>query len=82
LNYWRSTAGHEVDFIFGSTAVEVKSTSHVHEGHLGGLKALQEEKMFKRYILVSTDMVAKSSHGISFLYWEDFLKKLWAGDFQ
>jgi len=41
--YWRSTHGHEVDFLIGEkTAVEVKATSRVVPGDFKGLKALAE----------------------------------------
>ncbi len=43
--YWRSTHGHEVNFLIGEKiAVEVKATARVVPGDLRGLKALAEER--------------------------------------
>ena len=44
--YWRTSSGLEVDFICGDmhTAIEVKSSSRIHESHLKPLKALKTEK--------------------------------------
>jgi predicted AAA+ superfamily ATPase len=54
LHYWRSTAGHEVDFCLGGkTAIEVKATFRLSEKHFRGLKALKEERVFKRYIMAT-----------------------------
>ncbi|MBI1859514.1 MAG: ATP-binding protein [Deltaproteobacteria bacterium] len=81
LCFWRSTHQHEVDYVIGDhTAVEVKSTRKVQSKHLRGLKALQEERVFKHYYLVSEDRIAKRQDGISCLPWAEFLTKLWAGE--
>lgn len=56
LTFWRSTAQHEVDFCLGDrVAIEVKSTTRLTERHFSGLKALKEEKVFKKFIMVSFD---------------------------
>jgi predicted AAA+ superfamily ATPase len=56
LTFWRSTAQHEVDFCLGNqVAIEVKSTTRLTDRHFMGLKALKEEGIFKRFVVVSFD---------------------------
>ncbi|NDC25006.1 MAG: DUF4143 domain-containing protein, partial [Proteobacteria bacterium] len=56
LQYWRSTSGYEVDFILDEhTAIEVKGKSIITDKDLRGLKALREEKLMKKYFLVSLE---------------------------
>lgn len=85
LTFWRSTSQFEVDFLIGDeVAIEVKATSQAHEKHLKGLMALSEEKIFKRFYLVSQDPIRRT-HSLKngskalFLPWKDFLKQLWDG---
>ena len=81
LTYWRSTHGHEVDFLVGErTAVEVKATTRAAPGDLKGLKALAEERVFEDLFLVSQDTVATRQANIQAIHWEDFLKRLWQGE--
>lgn len=81
LSYWRSTHGHEVDYLVGErTAVEVKATTRVVPGDFKGLKALAEEQVFADLFLVSQDAVATRQGKIRALHWEDFLKRLWQGE--
>jgi predicted AAA+ superfamily ATPase len=81
LTYWRSTHGHEVDFLVAErTAVEVKATARVVPGDFKGLKALAEEQVFSDLFLVSQDAVATRQGKIRAIHWEDFLKRLWQGE--
>ena len=83
LYFWRTAAGHEVDFILGDldVAIEVKGSSRVHEGDIGGLQALREEKRVKRSIVVSLERQPRTiAAGIEILPWEMFLRRLWHGD--
>ena len=81
FTYWRSTHGHEVDFLIGErTAVEVKATTRVVPGDFKGLKALADEHIFTDLFLVSQDKVATRQANIQAVYWEDFLKRLWQGE--
>lgn len=82
LQYWRSTAHHEVDFIIeNKLAIEVKGTDLVKDKHLKGLRALKEEGLIENYIVVSLDSNARiTDDGIRILPWEDFLNKLWSGN--
>ncbi|MGZ3742668.1 MAG: ATP-binding protein [Pseudobdellovibrionaceae bacterium] len=77
VKYWRSKSNFEVDFIFDdSVAIEVKATTRVISQDLRGLKALSEEKLLKRYLLVSQDKKNQTIDGIQCIYWEDFLNQL------
>lgn len=78
LGYWQSKNGQEVDFVIGDDiAIEVKSSNNIQDKHLTGLKALAEENLFKKYILVSQDQINRNQHNINILYWKDFLTALW-----
>lgn len=81
LGFWRSTHQHEVDFVVGDhTAIEVKATCKVTARDIKGLVALQEENVFKKFILVSQDPVEKQQGKISCLHWKTFIKRLWGND--
>jgi len=79
LCYWRSQGGSEVDFLIGEdTAIEVKSTRKVGDKHLKGLRALKEEGIFTRFMMVSLDEVNReTSDGIRILHWSRFIDELW-----
>lgn len=82
LHYWRSTSTFEVDFILDSKiAIEVKSTQQVSQKHFKGLKALQEEGAFEKYILVCREKEKRLVDGLYIYPWEVFLKELWDGKF-
>ncbi len=81
LNYWRSTHGHEVDFIIGDeVAIEVKTAHKTADKHLQGLCALAEEKICKRYYLISFDRIMRHQQGITLMHWQDFIAKLWGDE--
>jgi len=81
LTYWRTRQGFEVDFIVGDdTAIEVKTTQIVSEKHLKGLRYLAQEKICKNYYLISHDKITRKDGEINLIYWEDFLKALWADE--
>lgn len=78
LNYWRSSHGHEVDFIVGDTiAIEVKTTQQVTAKHLKGLYVIAEENICQKYYLISLDPINRKLDSIEILYWRDFLQRLW-----
>jgi len=82
LSYWRSVHGYEVDFLIGrQTAVEVKASQRISQRDFKGLKALEEERVFKTYILVSQDPVNTRENHFQALFWEDFLRDLWEDKF-
>ena len=72
LCYWRSLSGFEVDFIvMEKVAIETKTTR---------LKALKEEGLLERYILVCDEDYAQiSDEGIEIVPWRQFLDELWDG---
>ena len=79
LAYWRSTAGHEVDFIVGdAVAIGVKATTRAQGKHLSGLRALREEGLLRRFILVCREERPQIEDGIEILPWQLFLERLWA----
>ncbi|GHT19602.1 ATPase [Bacteroidia bacterium] len=79
ISYWRTTSNLEVDFILGDheVAVEVKSTEHVKNEHLTGLKAFSEEYEVKQKIVVSNDPLPRLMGDILVLPWQVFLERLW-----
>lgn len=82
LEYWRSTSGFEVDFLIGDhTAVEVKAKASIAPADLKSLRALSEEKAFKRYICVCLEPRRRSVNGVVVLPYAEFLEALWAGEY-
>lgn len=81
LCYWRSTSKFEVDLVIGDdVAIEIKSTANPADNHLRGLRALKEEKIFKRYILVcTTERQRMTEDQIEILPVQTFFRELWAG---
>ena len=81
LKYWHAQSGQEVDFIIKEkVAVEVKATKHVSPRDLKGLKALMEEGLMEKYILVCReDYPQLLDNGILILPYKDFLSDLWGG---
>ena len=83
LSYWRTRqSSFEVDFVIGDeVAIETKTTKLVNENKdLRGLRALKEEGIFKKYIVVSMDNISRTTDdGITLLPWNLFLTWLWDG---
>lgn len=78
LRFWRSTHGHEVDFVVGDRlAIEVKAKRRVTERDARGLRALREEGAVERLCLVSQDDVERSAEGIEYVHWKTLLTRLW-----
>lgn len=77
--YWRSRSKFEVDFVFGGVAVEVKAKRVVGARDLRGIRALREEGLFERYIVVAMETVAREVDGIRIVPWAVFLDELWSG---
>lgn len=79
LSYWRSTHGQEVDFLIGEElAIEVKSSARLNKSDFKGLRCLAEEKVFKKFILVSQDPIKTRQQNMVAMPWEEFLDDLWA----
>lgn len=81
LRYWRSTSQFEVDALIGEdVAIEIKSSDTPSEKHLRGLRALMEEGIFKRYIMVCHERQKRTTEdGIEILPWQQFTRLLWDG---
>jgi len=79
LTFWRSRTGFEVDLIIGETAaIEIKAARFITDKHLKGIRALKEEFLMKRYIVVSRDSSRRNTEdGIDILPWDQFLEELW-----
>jgi predicted AAA+ superfamily ATPase len=78
LHYWRSTSGFEVDFILNdATAIEVKGKETVGGRDLAGLRALRDEGILKRHLVVSLEPRRRVVEGLTILPWQDFLRNLW-----
>ena len=59
-------------------AIEVKATALVQDKHLKGLRALKEEGLIERYVIVSLDPEKRmTADGIQIYPWKLFLNKLW-----
>ena len=82
LHYWRSKSNFEVDFIFNQEiAIEIKATRNPSISDLKGLKALAEEKLLKRYILVCQVERPRKEGFVEILPVEHFLKEMWGSSF-
>ena len=81
LSYWHAQGGQEVDFIIKEkTAVDVKAAKRVSPRDLKGLKALMEEGLMEKYILVCREEYPQLlDNGILILPYRDFLSSLWSG---
>ena len=81
LQYWRSSSGFEVDFILNErVAIETKTTKHLTVRDLRGIKALMEEGLMEKYIIVTReDRPYEVATNITSMPWKYFLTELWAG---
>ena len=81
LAYWRSRSGYEVDFVLDDRiAIETKSTRHAQRKHLRSLRALGEERIVDRRILVCREDRPRLEDGIEIWPLEHFLATLWNDD--
>src|SRR3990172_9232701 len=85
LSYWRLASGVEVDFIVAASgiraAIEVKSTEHAGDHHLGGLRAIAvDHRSIGHRILVCLEPKRRVTvDGIEVLPVTEFLGRLWKG---
>jgi len=82
VRFWRTSTGLEVDFVLGEmdAALEVKGSARVHEGDLGGLRALRASHRVKRALVVSLEREPRRiDGGIEVLPWRSFVERLWEG---
>ncbi len=81
LNYWHTLTGQEVDFIVkGDVAIEIKSTANISPKDMKSLKALMEEGLISKYIIVCREQHPQLlDSGILVLPYKEFLDQLWSG---
>lgn len=82
LHFWRTSNGQEVDFILGDMeiAVEIKTSTRVHETDTKALRILKAEHPVKRTIIVSFEKEIKTlPDNIECWPWQVFLEQLWSG---
>lgn len=78
FTFWRTSGGHEVDFVIGDdTAVEVKGSENISERHCKSLLYLAEEAPLKHMVIVSPVKQARTIGNVSVLPVEKFLSNLW-----
>ena len=78
LAWWRSRSGLEVDFILDDrVAIEAKATRRVQPKHLRGLRALADERLVERAIVVCREDRPRVEQEIEIWPLEFFLAALW-----
>ena len=83
LSFWRTHSGFEVDLIVGDLqlALEFKSSRRLRQSDLKGLRALADEHVLGRAVVVCReDRPRRTEDGIDILPWRAFCEQLWAGD--
>ena len=79
LTYWRTSSMQEVDFCLDDNlAIEVKASRNITEKQLKGLKALREEGIFRKYVVVCREEHPRTVDGIYVLPWKYFFEQLWS----
>lgn len=81
INYWRTRAGYEVDFILGEgeVAIEVKGQTSVGNRDVRPLKAFLEEYTTKKALVVCNEKEERVLNKIRIMPWRRFLGELWEG---
>jgi predicted AAA+ superfamily ATPase len=85
ITFWRTSTGREVDFIWGDKrlAIEIKGSSRVHEGDIGGLQALIEDGPVKKsYIVCLERQPRQLTKNIEVIPWQMFIEQLWHNEFE
>ena len=79
INFWRTKAGLEVDFILGGgkVALEVKGTSRVDPRDMKSLLAFVEEYSPRQAFVVCNEKARRVHRGITIIPWREFLQDLW-----
>lgn len=87
ITFWRTSNQQEVDFVVNDKqlALEIKASERTSQADCRHLSTLREDGPIKHRILVSFDRTPKTladSFGtIQVLPWQEFLARLWQGDF-
>ena len=85
VNYYRDSQGHEVDFIMGNQAFEVKIKSNVVARDIKGLLIFGEDYGAKLNVICTCDIKRLQmfgKHQVSIWPVEEFLKSLWNGEIE
>jgi predicted AAA+ superfamily ATPase len=85
VTFWRTSTGREVDFILGDKrlAIEIKGSSRIHEGDIGGLQALLEDGPAKKCCIVCLERQPRQlTKNIEAIPWQMFVERLWHGEFE
>jgi predicted AAA+ superfamily ATPase len=84
VQYWRSTAGHEVDFILneGDCAIEIKITANPHMSELNGLRTFCNDYKPAHALVVCQAprrRLLSTENGVKIIAmpWQEFLIELW-----
>ncbi len=78
VSYWRTPSGTEVDFVVGTTAIEVKSARMIGRSDCSGLRSIADEGTFAHRIVVCREPMARVADGIEILPFADFIARLWS----
>lgn len=81
INFWRTKAGLEVDFILGKgeVAIEVKGTNRVEKRDLYPLSAFKKDFPAAKAIVVCNEKTERIHDGIRIIPFRKFLSELWEG---
>jgi predicted AAA+ superfamily ATPase len=85
ITFWRTSTGREVDFIWGDKrlAIEIKGSSRIHEGDIGGLQALLEDGPVKKCCIVCLERQPRQlTKNIEAIPWQMFIEQLWHDEFE
>lgn len=82
INFWRTKAGHEVDFILGNgeIALEIKGTNRVDKTDLKSITNFNEDYKPRKSILVCNETHPRRHGDLDILPWQHFLSMLWDGN--
>ena len=79
LHYWRTTTGFEIDLIWDErVAIEIKAKTNLHAKDLSGIKAIQEEKICEKHIVVYLGETMLRMGSIQVYPWKMFFDLLWS----
>ena len=79
LTFWRSR-DYEVDLIIGDEiGIEIKFSKNLKKEHLRGIKALREESLLTRYMIIGRFPSDGTIDDIEYYNYETFLTLLWSG---
>ncbi|MCK4344612.1 MAG: ATP-binding protein [Bacteroidales bacterium] len=81
INFWRTKAGLEVDFVLGGgeVAVEVKGSKHVDNKELYPINMFIDEHAPKKALVVCNERTERVIGNIRIIPWRTFLIELWGG---